>query len=43
VDGDGQSDFLVGSVLADPRVDQNTGEGTQNAGESYLIYGAPLP
>jgi hypothetical protein len=43
VDGDGRADFLVGSVLADPRVDPNTGEGTQNAGESYLIYGAPLP
>ena len=40
VDGDGQADILIGSVLADPRVDPATGVGTQNAGEAYLIYGS---
>ena len=40
VDGDGHADILVGSVLADPRRDSNTGEGVQNGGEAYLIYGS---
>jgi hypothetical protein len=39
VDGDGLDDFMVGSILADPRVDPQTGVGTINAGEAYLIYG----
>ncbi|MCH7995792.1 MAG: FG-GAP repeat protein, partial [Planctomycetes bacterium] len=43
VDGDGRADILVGSVLADPRVDPNSGLGVQNGGESYLIYGSVIP
>jgi hypothetical protein len=39
VDGDGRADLLIGSILADPRIDPNTGMGTVNAGEAYLIYG----
>ena len=39
VDGDGKADFMIGSILADPRVDPQTGVGTVNGGESYLIYG----
>lgn len=39
VDDDGYGDILVGSILADPRIDPNTGDGTENAGEAYLIYG----
>ncbi|MCP4593093.1 MAG: hypothetical protein GY842_20350 [bacterium] len=39
VDGDGKADFMIGSVLADPRVDPKTGIGTVNGGEGYLIYG----
>jgi len=39
VDGDGQADFLVGSVTATPRIDPITGEGTTRGGEAYLIYG----
>jgi hypothetical protein len=39
VDGDGKSDFMIGSILADPRVDPQTGEGTLRGGEAYLIYG----
>ena len=39
VDGDQIGDFLIGSMLADPRVDPDTGEGVRNAGEAYLIYG----
>lgn len=39
VDGDGLGDFLIGSQLADPRVDNVTGEGQTNGGEAYLIYG----
>lgn len=40
VDGDGRDDILVGSILADPRRDPNTGVGVQNGGEAYLIYGS---
>jgi len=36
VDGDGRSDILIGSMLADP-------EGKTNAGECYLIYGGLSP
>ena len=43
VDGDGRADLLIGSVLADPRVDPVSGQGTQNAGEAYLIYGTVAP
>jgi hypothetical protein len=43
VNNDGMDDFLIGAVLADPRIDPNTGEGTRNAGEAYLVYGAPIP
>ncbi len=39
IDGDGYADILIGSILADPRIDPDTGEGTVNAGEAYLIYG----
>ena len=39
VDGDGKADILIGSILADPRVDPQTGVGTVNGGEAYLIYG----
>ncbi|MFH0983422.1 MAG: integrin alpha [Planctomycetota bacterium] len=39
VDGDGNADILIGSILADPRVDPQTGKGTVNGGEAYLIYG----
>jgi hypothetical protein len=39
VNGDGRDDFIVGSILADPRVDPETGFGIINAGEAYLIYG----
>jgi hypothetical protein len=39
VDGDGIDDLLLGSPLADPRVDPVTGRGTKNGGEAYLIYG----
>ena len=39
VDGDGKADVLIGSILADPRVDPQTGVGTVNGGEAYLIYG----
>jgi len=40
VDGDGRADILIGSTLADPRRDPNTGVGVQNGGEAYLIYGS---
>jgi hypothetical protein len=43
VDGDGRDDFLIGAVLADPRIDPFTGVGTENAGEVYLIYGSVAP
>ena len=43
VDGDGRADILIGAVLADPRVDPNSGLGVQNGGESYLIYGSVIP
>ncbi|UCG17401.1 MAG: hypothetical protein JSV19_05085 [Phycisphaerales bacterium] len=39
VDDDGHGDVLIGSILADPRVDPDTGSGTVNGGEAYLIYG----
>ena len=38
-DGDGRDDILVGSVLADPRVDATGSSGATNGGEAYLIYG----
>ncbi len=43
VDGDGRDDILIGSVLADPRTDPNSGDAIQNAGEAYLIYGNVAP
>lgn len=43
VDGDGRSDILIGSVLADPRRDPTTDVGVQNGGEAYLIYGSEAP
>lgn len=43
VDGDGRSDVLIGSILADPRRDPNTGTGVQNGGEAYLVYGTAAP
>ncbi|MEK6676449.1 MAG: hypothetical protein AABZ47_12450 [Planctomycetota bacterium] len=43
VDGDRRADILIGSILADPRVDPTTGLGVQNGGEAYLIYGAAAP
>jgi hypothetical protein len=43
VDGDGQADVLIGSILADPLVDPTTGVGVQNGGEAYLIYGNSAP
>ena len=39
VDGDGLGDVLVGSILATPRIDPQTGEGTTHGGEAYLFYG----
>lgn len=39
VDGDGIDDFLLGAILADPRVSPSTGEGVRNGGEAYLIFG----
>jgi len=39
IDDDGYADILIGSLLADPRIDPDTGDGTVNAGEAYLIYG----
>lgn len=43
VDGDGRADILIGSILADPRRDPNTGTGVQNGGEAYLVYGTAAP
>ncbi len=43
VDGDGRADILIGSILAGPRRDPNTGVGVQNGGEAYLIYGSVAP
>jgi len=43
VDGDGRDDFLIGSILADPRRDPNSSVGVQNGGEAYLVYGAVVP
>jgi hypothetical protein len=43
VDGDGRDDILIGSVLANPRIDPNTGVGIENGGEAYLIYGTVAP
>lgn len=43
VDGDSRGDILIGSILADPRIDPTTGEGRQNGGEAYLIYGSMAP
>ena len=39
VDGDGNADILIGSVLATPRIDPQTGDGTTRGGEAYLLYG----
>ena len=39
IDGDGLNDLLIGSVLATPRIDPQSGEGTTHGGEAYLIYG----
>ncbi len=39
VDNDGRADFLLGALLADPRVNPRTGEGVRNGGEAYLIFG----
>ncbi|MCP4250671.1 MAG: hypothetical protein GY778_26820 [bacterium] len=39
VDGDGLDDFLIGSVMATPRIDPETGEGVTHGGEAYLVYG----
>ena len=41
VDGDGLADILIGAVLATPRIDPQTGEGTTHGGETYLLYGMP--
>ncbi|MFQ5490354.1 MAG: integrin alpha [Phycisphaerae bacterium] len=38
-DGDGLADVLIGSVLANPRVDPESGKGTTHGGEAYLMYG----
>lgn len=43
VDGDRRDDILVGSILADPRRDPNSGVGILNGGEAYLIYGSASP
>ncbi len=43
VDGDGRDDILIGSVLADPRIDPNSGVGIKNGGEAYLIYSTVSP
>lgn len=43
VDGDGRDDILIGSVVADPRIDPNSATGVQNGGEAYLIYGTAAP
>lgn len=43
IDGDGRADILIGSILADPRRDAQTGVGTANGGEAYLIYGTAAP
>lgn len=42
VDGDGRSDILIGSILADPRRALD-GSGVVNGGEVYLIYGTVAP
>ncbi len=39
VDGDNKADFMIGSIMADPRIDPMSGVGTINGGEAYLIYG----
>ncbi len=38
IDNDGKDDFILGSILADVRLDV-TGNGIKNAGEAYVIYG----
>lgn len=43
VDNDGRVDLLLGSILADPRIDAATGVGVQNGGEAYLLYGSAIP
>ena len=43
VNRDRLDDMLIGSVLADPRLNPRTGAGIQNAGEAYLIYGFREP
>lgn len=43
VDGDGRADILIGSILADPRLQpDNPDVGVQNGGEVYLLYGTGL-
>ena len=39
IDGDGLGDFAIGAQLADPRVNQVTGQGVSNGGEAYILYG----
>ncbi len=43
VDGDGRGDILIGSVVADPRINPSTGKGVRNGGEAYLVYGTAAP
>ncbi len=43
IDGDSRSDILIGSILADPRRDANTGVGVRNGGEVYIIYSSAAP
>lgn len=42
VDGDNRDDLIIGSVLADPRPNQEP-PGVTNAGEVYLLYGSSAP
>ncbi len=38
IDNDGRDDFILGSILADTRID-TVGNSVKNAGEAYVIYG----